>query len=185
MATNARRLLLAASLLAGLASATASTTARADDCSAVTEALLKLATTPVHETVLVDRSGTPDGTSIRSELIQTGDTRYVQIRGKWVSRPYDARKEAADLKDRMQSEKRICSKERSEAVDGEDADVYAVHTTTDSGDTDMRVWLSTARNLPLKVVGEQGGDGPAKIRHEIHMDYVNVSAPADATPLGK
>jgi hypothetical protein len=184
MATNTGRLLLAVSLLAGV-SGIASTTARADDCSAVSEALLKLATTPVHETVLVDRSGTPGGTSIRSELIQTGDTRYIQLGGKWVSRPYDARKEAADLKDRMQSEKRTCSKEKSEAVDGEDADVYAIHTTAESGDTDMRVWLSTARKLPLKVVGEQGGDGPARIRHEIHMDYVNVSVPADAAPLGK
>ncbi len=150
------------------------TRAWADDaaCRAIEEALVKMATTPVHETVIVERAPT----TLKSETIRTADKTYVEVRGKWMSKPYDSQAEVASVREKMKQEMTDCSRERAEAVDGEAADLYLVHATSAATVAEMKLWISTAKGLPLKVVSMMGG---GKMRSEVRMDYVHVGPPPD------
>jgi len=62
----------------------------ADDaaCQAVLDAVIKQATIPVHQKILIESAAAP-GKPLQSEMIHMGDTLYIQVGGQWISRPYD------------------------------------------------------------------------------------------------
>ena len=70
-------------------------------CQAVLDAIVKQAAVPVHQKISIESAAAP-GKPLQSELIRTGDTLYMQIRGQWTSRPYDSQKAANDARAAMQ-----------------------------------------------------------------------------------
>lgn len=155
--------------------------AQADEaaCQAVLDAIVKQATVPVHQTISIESAAAP-GKPILSEIIRTGDTMYMQIRGQWTSRPYDGQKAAQDARQAMQKAEHICSPVRSEAVDGQAAQLYSVQSKTEQSTVDSQIWISSATGLPLRQHTEMSG--AAKARHDVRFDYANVSAPANVRP---
>jgi len=82
-----------------------------------------------------------------------------------------------DARQAMQKAEHSCTKVRSEAVDGQPADLYSVEAKTASGGTESQIWISSASGLPLRqhtTMREQGG---AKGQHDVRFDYTNVRAP--------
>src|SRR4029450_2144825 len=73
--------------------------ARADDaaCQAVLQAVLKQTAAPVHQKVTIE-SPAARGKPMQNEMIRLGDTLYMQARGQWMARPYDAAKAAEDAR---------------------------------------------------------------------------------------
>src|SRR5690349_237582 len=89
--------------------------ARADEaaCKAVIASVIKQASVPVHQKISIESAAAP-GRKIDSELIRTGDTLYMQIRGQWTKRPYDPAKATADARAAMEKAEHDCTKVRSE-----------------------------------------------------------------------
>lgn len=101
--------------------------ARADDaaCQAVLQAVIKQAAVPVHQKVTVESAAAP-GKPMHNEMIRLGDTLYMQARGQWLARPYDAAKAADDARQAMTKAEHSCARVRSEAVDGQPAELYRI-----------------------------------------------------------
>ncbi|MGZ5908379.1 MAG: hypothetical protein ACXWLB_00815 [Reyranella sp.] len=150
----------------------------ADDaaCQAVLDAVIKQATIPVHQKVSIESASMP-GKTLQSEMIRTGDTLYMQIRGQWTSRPYDGQKAVNDARQAMQKAEHNCTRVRSETVDGQPADLYSVEAKTASGGTDSQIWISPASGLPLRQHTVMLEQGSAKAQHDVRFDYANVRAP--------
>ena len=130
----------------------------------------------MHQKISIESAAAP-GKPLQSEMIRTGDTLYMQVRGQWTSRPYDGQKAANDARQAMQKAEHSCTRVRSEAVDGQPAELYSVQAKTASGSTNSQIWISYANGLPLRqhtVMLEQGG---AKGQHDVRFDYTDVRAP--------
>jgi hypothetical protein len=88
---------------------------------------------------------------------------------------------AADARQAMTKGEHSCTRVRSEAVDGQPAELYRVQSKTAAGASDSQIWISTTPGLPLRqtvTVLEQGTD---KLKHEVRSDYANVRAPASVS----
>ena len=154
--------------------------AKADDpsaCQAVLEAVIKQTTVPVHQKITIESAAAP-GKPIQSETIHVGDTLYMQVRGQWMARPYDARKAAEDARQAMLKAEHSCTRVGSEAVDGQPATLYSVQSRTATGSTDSRIWISPSTGLPLRQRTVMLEQGATKMQHEVGFDYTNVRAPA-------
>ena len=176
----ARLLSAAAAVVAVLGAAWAP--ARADDaaCQAVLQAVLKQAAVPVHQKVTIESAAAP-GKPMQNEMIRLGDTLYMQARGQWMARPYDAAKAADDARQAMTKGEHNCTRVRSEAVDGQPAELYRVQSKTATGGSDSQIWISTASGLPLRQAVAMLEQGTVKLKHEVRSDYANVRAPAGVT----
>jgi hypothetical protein len=144
-------------------------------CKAVLDSVIKQASVPVHQKITIENAAAP-GRKIDSELIRTGDTLYMQIRGQWTKRPYDPAKAAEDARTAMQKAEHDCTRTGSESVGGQAADVYAVHSHGPEGDSQSKVWISSSSGLPLRQHTEMTAQGH-KMQHEATYDYANVKAP--------
>ena len=87
--------------------------ARADDaaCQAVLQAVLKQTAAPVHQKVTIETAAAPDK-PMQNEMIRLGDTLYMQARGQWMARPYDAAKAADDARQAMTKGEHSCTRMR-------------------------------------------------------------------------
>lgn len=143
--------------------------AEADACNPIVDAMAKQAITPYHRyqtTTAADKSGK----SRESESINTATMHYLKFGGKWSARPYDGKKNAADIVESMNSNKTTCSRVGEESVDGQAATLYRAHNP---GMPDNQIWVSTSSGLPLRQVADTG------VEHmEMRYDYTNVQAPA-------
>jgi outer membrane lipoprotein-sorting protein len=150
----------------------------ADDaaCQAVLDAVIKQATIPVHQKISIE-SATAPGKALQSEMIRTGDTLYMQVRGQWTTRPYDGQKAANDAQQAMQNAEHSCTRVGSEVVDGQAADLYSVEAKTASGGTNSQIWISHASGLPLRQHTVMLEQGSAKGQHDVRFDYSDVRAP--------
>jgi hypothetical protein len=153
--------------------------AHADDaaCQAVLQAVLKQTAAPVHQKVTIESAAAP-GKPMQNEMIRLGDTLYLQARGQWMARPYDAAKAAEDARQAMTKGEHSCTRVRSEAVDGQPAELYSVKGRTATGGSDSQIWISTASGLPLRQTVAMLEQGTVKLKHEVRSDYTNVRAPA-------
>jgi hypothetical protein len=153
--------------------------AQADDaaCQAVLHAVLKQTAAPVHQKVTIETAAAPDK-PMHNEMIRLGGTLYVQSRGQWMARPYDAAKAADDARQAMTRGEHSCTRVRSEAVDGKPAELYRVQSRTATGGSDTQIWISTASGLPLRQTVAMLEQGTVKLKHEVRSDYANVRAPA-------
>ena len=96
------------------------------------QAVLKQTAAPVHQKVTIETAAAPDK-PMHNEMIRLGDTLYMQARGQWMARPYDAAKAADDARQAMTKGEHSCTRVRSEAVDGQPAELYRVQSKTADG----------------------------------------------------
>ena len=152
--------------------------ARADDtaCKAVLDAVVKQSTVPVRQKMEME-STQASGRKMQSELVRVGDTLYMQLAGQWHKRPYDAAKTIAEAQEAMRKSTHKCEKVRREAVNGESADLYKVHSDGPQGTSEAEIWLSVASGLPLRQHTEMTPPSGAKLRHDVTYEYSNVKAP--------
>lgn len=149
----------------------------AGPCQPLVDALVKLATTPNHQTYTGTDGGRPDS----GEVVNTGDTMYLLVDGKWHKMPYDARQMVSDLHDKDASTMFTCKRIGGDSVDGQPATAYASHDRQDDGDTvDTQLWISDANGLPLKqtIDVDVGGGTDGKSHKDVRFDYGNVQPPA-------
>lgn len=170
-------ILAALSMLATLSMHTAAA-APADDaaCQAVLDAFARLANTPNHQvTVQRDRSGTT-----MVESINTGTRLYVRGRGTWTSKPFSPAAEIMAESAHAKSQKSSCRRGRDETVEGIEASLYSVHTSTDEGTSDAKLWIAKANGLPVRQeIKLDLAKVPGKTHIEVRFIYAGVAAPVD------
>lgn len=142
-----------------------------DACKRIADAMAKQAVTPYHQYVTATATD-KGGKSRESESINTVATHYLKVDGKWSARPYDGKKNAADILERMSSDKPTCSRVGEEVVDGQATTLYRAHNP---GMLDNQIWISASTGLPLRQVADTG------LSHMVmRNDYTDVQPPANA-----
>ncbi|MGH9743561.1 MAG: hypothetical protein ACRD51_14545 [Candidatus Acidiferrum sp.] len=154
---------------------------RADDgCNILVEATKKEMTSPSHiystttaaylhgktETGEVIYAGGPDGAI------------FVRILGKWKRSPVNAAAMLKQEEENRRAAKMTCHYLRAEAVNGETAAVYSVHTETEDAEVDSTIWISKSKGLPLKQELDMDMGGTMGKSHKsMRCEYTNVKPP--------
>jgi hypothetical protein len=158
-------------LSSGIALATVSAPAFADDCAAAKSAMLDSGHKPHSVTVTAIDA---QGKQVVTRQVQTTTNKYVQTKdGKW----YAMNIAIKDLNDNTDSVKK-CSRVGNDAVNGESATVYVVSFDQAGAMMEQKIWISS-KNLILKTEGNADGG-----RIVTAFDFSNVTPPANATPMG-
>ena len=145
------------------------------DCKAVFDADDKMLATDHHS--YTTKTGVQRETS---ESAMVSGANYLQVKGQWMKSPLTvAEVRAQKLENRKNAKNVSCQFLRDETIAGEKARVYRAHSETEVASSDVTVWISTSRGLPLQQEQEiDVGGGAAKTRYSIRYDYANVSVPA-------
>ena len=167
--------LVSAVLIAGVVGAfgwSDSAAAQTAACKPVTDAMLKMVTTP-HHTV------STDGLQTTGETIGIDNALYVRIRGVWRKSPMTPQDQLQQERENITNAKvYTCTELRSETVNGIAATAYRVHSETpDVGTADGTVWIAPSLGLPVKTDEDFTPAGGSKVHHAITWDYTNVHAP--------
>lgn len=155
--------------------------AQSPSCTPILSPMLKLYDAPFHM-YTVDSAATDarlhGGKPRVSELIFIGGVTYVQARGTWVKSPLDIVAMRDEAKKHMDEEKATCVHIRDDAVNGEAAAVWKVHSETEDGATDSEAWISKSRNILLRSDTRLDVGGALGKSHMVATYvYSNVQAP--------
>jgi hypothetical protein len=124
--------------------------ARADDCSATTDAAIAQAKVPHADTHVMTAPGKP---AARAEMIFTADKAYTQMNGAWSSIAFSAQQQIDTInaaKKRGEQEKRTCQKSDGGAINGEATSLFTMNNQGNGGVSEARLWISDKTGLPLK-----------------------------------
>ena len=146
----------------------------ADECSAVTAAMMMAAKTPYSLTVnRTDKSGK----TASAHMVQTATTKYIETNGVWTSIPMSSEEMIEALNEKLKTGKMTCTRDGAEAVNGKPATIYAVHMENNGTASDGRLWVSSDRMIKSEL--RLNGSITTTM-----FDYENVKPPSDAKPLG-
>lgn len=140
-------------------------------CKPVTDAMLKVATTPHH-------TASSSAGSEASQSIVVDNATYVQIKGVWHKSPWTPQQQLAQEQENIKTAKvYTCTLLRSEAVNGVAANVYKVHSESDDAVSDGTVWVAPSLGLPVKTEVDTAPSMGKKMHLSIAWDYANIHAP--------
>lgn len=145
-----------------LAFALLSTSALADDCTLVVDAMMKMTTVPSHQVA----KNMTDNKSRQIETVVIGKDMYVNTSGVWAKKPFDAAKTAQEQKAYYQGA--TCAAGKTSTVDDEPIRIYTIATPTEN----LELWISTASGLPVRQTINKSGE----IR-QIEFEYRGVKPP--------
>ena len=149
-----------------------SAAAQPSSCKPVTDAMLKVATTPNHAVATDDRSGA-------TETILVDNTLYLRMRGVWRKSPITPQQQLQQEQENIKNVKvYTCTALRTETVNGIAAVAYKFHSETpDAGTADGTVWIAPSLGLPVKT-DEDIVTSVGPQRHiSMTWDYANIHAP--------
>lgn len=150
----------------------------ADSCQPVFDALTKVVSTPSHR-YTTHTAPSLDGPVItHEETIYTREKTYRRVNDKWAESPLTK----GEILEREQGNRRqgksSCLFIRTEAVNGEMADVYSMHNESAVSKEEAWMWILRQAGLPLREeldidTGGNSGKNHVSIRYE----YGNVKSP--------
>jgi hypothetical protein len=149
----------------------------ASSCDAVVAATTKVLQVPSH-LYMTQTGGVNGGKPKNSETIYVNGATYVRVNTQWVKSRITPQ-DLADGKKQDAAQIGTCTPLRDEAVGGEPATLYKVHSKTADDDIDTQIWISKARGLPLKQIYDLDVHAGAlgKSHNEVRYEYTNVTAP--------
>jgi hypothetical protein len=148
------------------------------DCKTVFDADDKMLTTD-HRTILTRTGAIHGGKAETNESVMVGGVSYIQVKGAWRKSPMTlAELREQKTENRKNAKSVSCHYLRDESVDGQAARVFAAHSETEDDKSDVTVWISKDRGLPLRQEQDMDVGGAAgKMHYSIRFEYTNVSAP--------
>jgi hypothetical protein len=157
----------------------------ASGCDAVIAATIKVLQVPSH-LYMTRTAGYDGGKTKNSETIYLNGATYVRVDGQWLKSAISPQ-DLADSKKQSDQKVGTCSPVRDEAVNGEPATLYKVHSQTADDDIDTQIWISKVRGLPLKQVYDLDVHAGAlgKSHNEVRYEYTGVTVPAVTEPKRK
>jgi hypothetical protein len=161
--------------------------AHADDCEKLVASLVKLNHAPFRQGTTIDEASGPGKIGIATKKIFTGDALYELRDDKWKKTPATADSLDETLRNGRHNFQESCWIERTETLNGEDADVMSTHSESANSvanatvQTDTRYWISRKSNLPLKAEHTMSivrSENDASIlKYTTLYEYDNVQAP--------
>jgi hypothetical protein len=122
----------------------------ASSCEAVVAAVLKVLQVPAH-LYMTETAGFNGGKTRNAETIYLNDITYVMVNGLWRKSPIST-KELMEEKQQTEQKTGPCAVIRDEAVNGEPATVYKVHSQTVDDTVDTQIWISKLAAAPAAGV---------------------------------
>ena len=149
----------------------------ADSCQPVFDALTKLVTTPNHG-YSTQTGAFVKGKPRSGEMIYVQGARYVRVDGKWTKSPLRTEDILQQEKENRANGKATCQFVRNEAVNGESAMLYAMHSENEYDKEDAQMWISKATGLPLREeMDTDVGGAMEKSHRSMRYEYSNVQPP--------
>lgn len=143
-------------------------------CKTSMDAALKTASTPHHAYTTT----TLEGKSRAAEAIMVNSKNYVLVRGRWIASPMNLADLVKQEKENIDSAKvYTCRAVRDEAVGGQAATVYHVHTENGDLKSDGDVWIAKSAGLVVRVEEDVDQGEGVKMHMSTRYDYSNVKAP--------
>jgi hypothetical protein len=141
-------------------------------CKPVTDAMLKVATTPHHTTAT-------GGLAAGVETIAIDNTTYLKMNGAWRKSPMTPQDQLKQEQENIKNAKvYTCQLLRTESVNGVSTNVYKVHSESeDVGASDGTVWVAPSLGLPVRSEQDMTSVG-GKTHMTISWDFANIHAPA-------
>jgi hypothetical protein len=171
--------LLALSLLSLPMGSQARAQAGSASCDFVEVAVAKQITGTFHANVTMTGLESMPGT-VKGEIISTAGITYFTHDGKWAQSPLTPQENLAQHKSTVSAMKtHTCKKLPDERVGAAEASVYSVHSESDVGTTNSKLWLARSGGAVLRSEDEVlSGGASAPLRISTTYDYANVKAPA-------
>jgi hypothetical protein len=148
-----------------------------DTCKVLFDADRKMILTAHHSYQTEVSAGHKDPKS--AEAIYTGGLNgavYILVSGKWQRSRWGPEDSLKQKEENIRNTKASCRYVRDEAVSGEAAAMYTIHTESEDVKSDGTIWIGKSRGTPLRE--EMGSDiSPGKMHIAVRYDYSNVRAP--------
>jgi hypothetical protein len=144
-------------------------------CQAVFDAMSKVLTMPAHM-YTTEPSLRPGDKARNGELIYFGGAIYVKVNDKWTRSKMTAQQMLQQEKENQEHSKTTCHYLRDEAVNGDAAAVYSVHSENEDIKSEGPVWISK-KGLPLHEELDSDIGDPGKMHPSVRYEYGNVQAP--------
>jgi len=98
---------------------------------------------------------------------------YIKVKGQWMHGFLTPAESLKQKEENIRNAKNSCRYLRDEAVGGESAAVYSIHSETEDSKTDGTVWVGKTSGLSLRAEVDIDGGMHSSVRYE----YSNVHAP--------
>jgi hypothetical protein len=144
-------------------------------CQPGLDAAIKLLTVPVHAHTIETLHG---GKSKTSEGIYINGAIYINVNGKWIHSKMTTADMLKQEQENIQNSKMTCHYVHDEAVNGEAAAIYAVHSENQDVKADAQTWISKSKKVPLRTEEDLDTGYGDKQHISISYEYGNVQAPA-------
>jgi len=144
--------------------------AHADPCDMLYEAAIKSLQSPHH----VSSTTSHAGKTRTSDAIYVGGVEYLQRNGKWQRSPEPISDMVDAARKNLKTHPDICVAQGVRTVEGQVADVFAVHSKEAGTDQEVRI-SKTNGQLMGSTLKLPNGDVI-----ETRYDYTDVKAPPDA-----
>ena len=92
----------------------------------------------------------PGRPPLHGGTIFDGTKIYLQVDGTWHNSPMTVQETIDQMNESRKKAKSVCDAAGTETVDGAAATVYMIHSVTERGESDTRLWVSDSTGLPLK-----------------------------------
>lgn len=152
--------------------------AQAGSCDAVEVAVAKQIIGTFHANVTMTGLESMPGT-VKGEIIAVGGIAYFTHDGKWSRSPTTPQENLAQHKATVSAMKtHTCKQLPDERVGAANASVYSVHSESDVGTTNSKLWLAKSGGAVLRSDDEvRSGGASEPLRISTMYDYANVKAP--------
>lgn len=148
----------------------------ADSCQPVFDALTKVVTTPNH-TYSSQTGASVRGKQRSGETIYVQGARYVRVDGQWMKSRLRSEDILQQEKENRANGKATCQFVRNEAVNGESAMLYAMHSESEYAKEDAQMWISKATGLPLREEIDTDPGAIGKSHRSLRYEYGDVKPP--------
>jgi hypothetical protein len=150
-----------------------------DSCQPMMNSVTKRLSTSSHM-YMTETGGYLKGETRNGEMIYAGENTYINVKGQWRKSPVSKQEMLEQQQENWKNAKSTtCHVVGDEAVGGQMATIYSVHSETEDSKEDGRIWLSKSSGLPLKeeIDIDVGGGAMGKSHKSIRYEYNNVHAP--------
>lgn len=166
--------LLFASLVAVIAPAGI---AFADDCSAVTAAMLVVAKTPYSETLT--RPAADGKPALTGHVVQTSTTKYVETNGRWMAMDVSIQDMVDTVNEDIKSGGLKCRRVGDDPVNGHAAVAYEVEDNKDGTSITSKLWIGSDQRIL------RADTKTARGAYTALYDYEHVDPPKGVTPVNR
>jgi hypothetical protein len=115
--------------------------------------------------------------TMESEAIYVGGEIFMMRDGKWSRSPITPERMQETQKQNREGANATCAYVRDEEINGQPAALYTTHAENPNVKSDIEIWISKSKGLPLKQELQMEFGGTGKRHTTVRYEYENVEPP--------